>query len=101
ETGPVASRNASKAATRDLVQREARLFTAPTESHCFRARSGVEHLEVPQKVIMMVFVPRDSVPMGRFDFHQLVKRAVNPCCYTERTGLQRQYNVRNWRVNGG
>jgi hypothetical protein len=90
EMGPAASRNASKAASGDLVPREAGRFTATSKLDWFRVRSGVERLEVPQRVFMMVFVPRDSVPTGRFDFHQLVKRVVNPCCYTKLTELLRR-----------
>jgi len=39
---------------------------------------------------MIVFIPRDSVPMGLFDFQQIVEREANPYSYTEPANVLRQ-----------
>jgi hypothetical protein len=87
--GPAASKNASIAASRDLASGEAWRFAATTLKS-FKEHRGMKHLAVPQRVFMMVFAPRDGVPTGRFDSHQLVQRAVNPCCYTDPVDVPRQ-----------
>jgi len=87
--GPAASKHvskdASKDASKDLAPCEAWRFAATTDLRSFKEHRGMKHLAVPQRVFMMVFAPRHGVPTGRFDFHQLVQRAVNPCCYTDRS----------------
>src|ERR1700752_1831305 len=62
----------------------------------------MERLTVPHRVIILVLIPRDSVPTGRFDFHQFVERAMNPCCHTKINEVvrQRMINPEKWPGDG-